>query len=319
MYNQPRIFVAGGNSLLGSALRRQLHHAGFEDLVGAPPHEPDLLNAEQVEDFFQSVRPEYVFLTAGLSGGIEENRRFPADLMLDNLLVAAHVIPAAFRHGARKLLNVASSCCYPKLAPQPLRTESLLTGPLEPTNAAYATAKLAGMTLCQAYREQYNAAFITAIPANLFGPGDDFHPESGHVIPALMRRMHKALRRGEESVTIWGSGEPRRDFLCAADAADACIFLMQQYDDAAPINIGSGVEISIAEMACAVAEIVGYNGRLIFDTTKPDGVTRKLLDASQLFDLGWRPRVEFRAALESTYAWFLAHEVTEDAYAAEAI
>jgi GDP-L-fucose synthase len=319
MHINGRIYVAGCNSLLGSALRRQLHHAGFEDLVGTPPHEPDLLDAEHVEDFFQSVRPEYVFLTAGPSGGIDENRRFPADLMLDNLLVAAHIIPAAFRHGARKLLNIASSCCYPKLAPQPLRSESLLTGPLEPSNAAYATAKLAGITLCQAYRQQYNAAFITAIPANLFGPGDDFHPESGHVIAALMRRMHKAQRRGEESVTIWGSGEPRRDFLCAADAADACIFLMQQYDDAAPINIGSGVEFSIAETACAVAEVVGYRGRLIFDATKPDGVPRKLLDASQLFDLGWRPRVEFRAALEATYAWFVAHEVTEDNYVAAVI
>ena len=319
MHEHGRIYVAGGDTLLGAALVRQLHQAGFADLVGMPPREPDLLNAEHVEDFFQSVRPEYVCVAAGPSGGIEENRRFPADLMLDNLLVAAHVIPAAFRHGARKLLYVASSCCYPKLAPQPLQAEALLTGPLEPTNAAYATAKLAGLTLCQAYRQQYDAAFITAIPANLFGPGDDFHPDSGHVIPALMRRMHKAQRHREPSVTIWGSGQPCRDFLCAADAADACIFLMRHYDAPTPINVGSGAERSIAETARAVAEVVGYRGRLIFDTTKPDGVARKLLDASPLLDLGWRPRMEFRAALEATYAWFLAHEVTEDAYVATAI
>ena len=310
-----RIFVAGGETLLGAALIRQVRQTGFGELVGTPPDEPDLSCADQVEDFFQRVRPDFVFVTAGPSGGIEENRRYPADLMLDNLLAAAHVLPAAFRHGTRKLLYVASSCCYPKHAPQPLQVGSLMSGPLEPTSAAYATAKLAGLTLCRAYRQQYRAAFIAVVPADLFGPGDDFHADSGHVIPALVRRTHKACRDGDASLTIWGSGEPRRDFLFADDAADACLFLMRHYDDPAPINVGSGGDRSIAETARAIAEVVGYRGPFVFDTNRPDGMPRKLLDSTPLFALGWRPRTEFRAALEATYAWFQSHEVTEAGHA----
>ncbi len=309
MDRQARIFVAGGDTLLGGALIRQLESAGFVDLVGIPPYEPRLDNVEHVEDFFQTVRPEYVFVAAGPSGGIEENRRHPADLMIDNLLVTMHVIPAAFRHGARKLLYLASSCCYPKLAPQPLRVEALGTGPLEPTNEAYATAKLSGLRLCQAYRQQYGAPFITAIPANLFGPGDDFHPDTGHVIPALMRRMHRAKRDGESSLELWGTGLARRDFLFADDAAEACIHLMSHYDAATPINIGSGRDWSIAEAADRIAEIVGYRGPMRFDATVPDGAPRKLLDAAPLFELGWRPRTEFSEALAQTYEWLLDREV----------
>lgn len=311
MDRQSSIYVAGGDTLLGAALLRQLEQQGFENLVGAPPHEPDAQNVAQVEDFFRSVRPEYVFVAAGPCGGIEENRRHPADLMLDNLLVATHFIPAAFRYGARKLLYLASSCCYPTAAEQPLKIEALGTGPLEPTNEAYATAKLAGVRLCQAYRRQYGARFITAIPANLFGPGDDFHAESGHVIPALIRRMHKAKRQGDRWLDLWGTGAPRRDFLYVDDAADACIFLMTDYDDVAPINIGSGRDWSIAEAANLLANIIGYRGSLEFDAAGPDGAPRKLLDAAPLFELGWQPRTAFADALAMTYAWFLEHEVHE--------
>ena len=314
MDKQGSIYVAGGDTLLGAALLRQLRQQGFENFVGAPPREPDLDNAAHVEDFFRTVRPQYVFVAAGPAGGIEENRRHPADLMIDNLLVAAHVIPAAFRYGAKKLLYLASSCCYPKLAEQPLEVEALGAGPLEGTNEAYATAKLAGLRLCQAYRQQYDAPFIAAIPANLFGPGDDFHADSGHVIPALIRRMHKASRQADPALELWGTGMPRRDFLYVDDAADACIFLMGHYDNATPINIGSGRDWSIAETATLLAKIIGYRGRLEFDPAKPDGAPRKLLDATRLFTLGWQPRTEFADALAMTCAWFLEHEVREDVH-----
>ena len=309
MDRQGRIYVAGGETLLGAAIVRELQRSECDALVGLPPHEPNLENSDQVEDFFQSVRPDYVIVAAGASGGIDENRKHPADLMLDNLLTAMHVIPAAFRHGVRKLLYLASSCCYPKLAPQPLRVESLGTSSLEPTNEAYATAKLAGLRLCQAYRQQYAAPFITAIPANLFGPGDDFHPDTGHVIPAMMRRLDKAQRHDERSLNLWGTGLARRDFLYVDDAADACLFLMDHYDSALPINIGSGRDWSIAEAAELLANVVGYRGHLHFDATMPDGAPRKMLDSTPLFDMGWKPRTELRDAITATYEWFMDHEL----------
>lgn len=315
MDRQARIYVAGGDTLLGAAIVRELRNSGFDEVVGAPPHEPNLENADDLEEFFQSVRPDYVIVAAGASGGIDENRKHPADLMLDNLLTSIHVIPAAFRHGVRKLLYLASSCCYPKLAPQPLKVEALGTRPLEPTNEAYATAKLAGLRLCQAFRQQYDAPFIAAIPANLFGPGDDFHPDTGHVIPALTRRLHKALRHGERSLNLWGTGLARRDFLFVDDAADACLFLMDHYDSPVPINIGSGRDWSIADTAEMLADIIGYRGHLHFDATMPDGAPRKMLDAAPLFDMGWRPRTELRDALAETYEWFLRHEVREAVHA----
>jgi GDP-L-fucose synthase len=304
MNRQSRIYVAGGETLLGRALIDRLSQSGYANLVGVTPREPDLTRAEHVEDFFATARPEYVLVAAGRNGGIEENRRRPADLMLDNLLVAAHLIPAAVRHGVEKLLYVGSSCCYPRIAEQPLRVECLMTGALEPTNDAYATAKLAGLKLCQAYRQQLDVPFITALPANMFGPGDDFGPATGHVIAALMRRMHDAKHHDEPALTIWGTGLPRRDFIYVADVADACVFLLEHYDEAAPINIGSGQEWTIAETAELLAEVVGYRGRLEFDMTKPDGMPRKVLDAEPLFALGWQPATEFREALAQTYDWF---------------
>jgi GDP-L-fucose synthase len=303
-----RIYVAGGTTLLGSALRARLGEAGYRNLVGEPADEPDLTAAGQVEDFFGEARPEYVFFTAGRSGGIGLNRARPAELMLDNLLASAHVIHAAHEHGVRKLLYLASSCGYPREAPQPLAIESLLAGPPEPTSAPYALARLAGWQLCAAYRQQYGSPFITGIPANAFGPGDDFGAETGHVIGALIRRAHEARLEGAPSLTVWGTGRPRREFLCARDLADACLFVMRHYDGAAPINLGGGECLSIAEAARAVCEVVGYRGRLVFDASKPDGAPLKMLDSGPLARLGWRPRTAFRAALAQTYVWFVRQE-----------
>ena len=289
-------------------LIRRLQEAGNHALVGVRLQEPDLTCQSQVESFFEDSRPELVFVTAGLTGGIHANQTAPADLMLNNLLVSAHVLAAANRHGVKKLLYLGSSCMYPRQAQQPLRPEYLQTGPLEPTNAAYATAKLAGLALAQAYRSQDGAPFITAIPANAFGPGDDFHLDTGHVIPALIRRMHEAKLRGDDVIGIWGTGLPRREFIFADDLADACLFIMDHFDDSEPINLGSGSDVSIAEIATLIAEVVGYRGQLRFDASRPDGMPRKCLDSTKLFQLGWRPATPLCAALERTYAWFLCHQ-----------
>jgi GDP-L-fucose synthase len=306
-----RVYVAGGTTLIGAALLERLRAAGYRP-VGAPPDEPDLTDAGQVEDFFGEARPQYVFLAAGKSGGIARNQARPAELMLDNLLVTTHVVDAAHRHRVTKLLYLASSCSYPRNAPQTLRVESLLTGELEPTNAAYATAKLAGWQLCTAYRRQHGCRFITAIPANTFGPHDDFSPDGGHVIPALLRRAHEAKVRGEPGLVVWGTGTPRREFIYSRDLADACLCVMEHYEGEAPINLGGGADRSIAEVARAVADVVGYRGRLFFDASKPDGMPLKGLDGGPLRALGWRPATDFLAALAETYTWFLQHAVKED-------
>ena len=312
MNRMARIYVAGGQTLAGAALLERLRSAGYGNLVGAPPHEPDLSVAGQVAYFFAQARPEYVFFVAGKSGGIQLNREQPADLMLDNLVAAAHVISQAHKHGVAKLLYLASSCAYPKEAAQPLSVQSLMTGPLEPTSAAYALAKLAGWQLCQAYRQQYGVRFITAFPANAFGPHDDFSSESGHVIPALLRRTHEAKRCGQHEVTVWGTGSPRREFIYSRDLADACLFVMRHYEDAEPINLGGTMDLSIAEIAQAIVEVVGYHGRLRFDNSKPDGAPSKVLDCSRLCQLGWQPSTDWRTALVETYAWFLRRVVEEE-------
>lgn len=307
-----RIYVAGGNTLIGEALRERLHAGGFRHLVGESPHEPDLSCARQVDDFFAAERPEYVFLAAGASGGIRANQAYPARLMRDNLLAAVHVIHAAYRYEVSKLLYLASSCSYPRLAPQPMRVESLMSGPLEPTNEAYAMAKVTGLVLCQAYRRQYGAPFITAIPANAFGPHDDFSAEDSHVIPGLIRRFHEARCHDENDVCVWGSGRPRREFIYSRDLADACLFVMQNYDADAPINLGGGRDLSIAETADAVASVVGYYGRVSFDTSRPDGMPLKSLDAEPLRKLGWTPPTPFATALTETYDWFLRSIVPQE-------
>lgn len=307
MNETSRIFVAGGDTLLGAALRERLRSTGHANLIGEPPNEPDLTCPREVEAFFAAVRPECVFLTAGPSGGIRANQTYPAWLMRDNLLMAVNAIHAAHRHGVKKLLYLASSCSYPRLAAQPMRVESLLTGPLEPTNEAYALAKLAGLKLCQAYRRQYAAPFLTAIPANAFGPYDDFSAEDSHVIPGLIRKFHEANCRGDAEVRVWGSGRPRREFIYSRDLADACLFVMRNYDGVEPINLGGGSELSIAETASAIAAVVGYRGRIAFDVDRPDGMPLKSLDSGPLRRLGWTPPTTFRTALAETYDWFLRH------------
>jgi GDP-L-fucose synthase len=302
-----RIFVAGGQTLLGAALLDRLRAANYRNLVGVALDEPDLTVAGQVEDFFGETRPEYVFFVAGKSGGIQANRTRPAELMLDNLLATAHVISSAHAQGVKKLLYLSSACSYPRNAAQPMRVEALLTGAPEPTSIAYATAKLAGWQLCDAYRRQYGARFVTAVPANPFGPHDDFDSESGHVIPALIRKVHEAKVADAPEVVLWGTGTPRREFIYSRDLADACLFVMRHYDEAEPINLGSGADLSIAEAARAVAGVVGYHGKLRFDTGKPDGMPFKALDSTRLAALGWRPGTEFRSALVETYSWFLQH------------
>lgn len=303
------IFVAGGSTLIGSALLSQLDRQGYANVVGMPGKEPDLTNAAQVDNFFGQTTPEYVFLAAGKSGGIRSNQKYPAELIRDNLMVACSVIHSAYQHGVKKLLYLASSCTYPKHCPQPMRVESLMTGPLEPTNEAYAVAKLAGITMCQAYRQQYGANFVSGIPADAFGPGDDFSLEDSHVIPALIRKMHDAKERGVAYVDVWGTGRPRREFIFTRDLADGCIFVMRQYNDLKPINIGGGPDLSIGELAMLIKDVVGYPGELRLDPDKPDGMPLKALDSSVLDNMGWRPETPLRAALSKTYEWFLAYGV----------
>ncbi len=312
MNETSRIYIAGGDTLIGTALRERLRAGGYTNLVGEPPDEPDLTCPWQVEDFFSAERPEYVFVAAGPTGGIHANQSYPAQLMRDNLLTTVHVIHNAYRYDVAKLLYLASSCSYPRLAPQPMRVESLMTGPLEPTNEAYAMAKLAGVVLCQAYRRQYEASFITAIPTNTFGPHDDFRAEDSHVIPGLLRRIHEARCRGQAEVRIWGSGRPRREFLYSRDLADACLYVMRNYDADEPINLGGGPELSIAEVANAIVNVVGYRGRLSFDTSRPDGMPLKCLDSQPLMKLGWSPSTDFHTALAETYDWFLRHIASQE-------
>ncbi len=297
--------MAGGRTLIGGAILEELERQGYTNTVGGCGEEPDLTDAVKVDAFFARAVPEYVFLAAGRSGGIHANQKYPADLIRDNLLVECHVIHSAYRYGVKKLFYLASSCSYPKNCPQPMRVESLMTGKLEPTNEAYAVAKIAGMVMCQAYRQQYGANFIIGMPADTFGPGDDFSLEDSHVIPALIRKMHEAKSLSADSVDLWGTGRPRRDFIFAPDLADASIFIMQNYDNPCPINLGSGTSLSIKEAALLIQQVVGYQGVLSFDASKPDGMPLKALDSTILTSMGWKPRTPLRSALAVTYDWFL--------------
>ncbi|MBI5052746.1 MAG: GDP-L-fucose synthase [Chloroflexi bacterium] len=303
MQRESRIYVAGGKTLIGSALLRELKRQGYQNVIGR--EEPDLTDGKQVELFFAALKPEYVFLAAGKSGGIGANQKYPAELMRDNLLIESHVIHSAQQHHATKLLYLASSCSYPKHAPQPMQIESLLTGKLESTNEAYAIAKIAGLGLCQAYRQQYGVNFVGGIPANGFGLGDDFSLEDSHVIAALIRKMHEAKIHRAPYVEIWGTGAARREFIFADDLADACLFVMNHYDSSQPINLGGGDDVSIAQLATMIKEVVGYSGELKFDTSKPDGMPLKSLDSSLLLSLGWKAKTPFNEALAKTYQWFL--------------
>jgi GDP-L-fucose synthase len=299
------IFVAGHRGLVGSALVRQLRVAGFHKLVLREHAELDLTEQRAVAEFFARERPHYVFLAAARVGGILANSTFPAEFLRENLAIQTNVIDSAWRSGVRKLLFLGSSCIYPRLAPQPMREDCLLTGPLEPTNEAYAIAKIAGLKMCQAYRRQYGFNAICAMPTNLYGPGDNFSTQDAHVLPALLRRFHEAKESGAAEVVIWGSGRPRREFLYVDDLAEACLFLMQRYEDEQPINVGWGRDQTIAELAETLARVVGFAGGTRYDTSKPDGTPRKLLDTTRLTALGWTPRTELFAGIRTTYEWFL--------------
>jgi len=305
MNRDASIFVAGHKGLVGAALVRRLRAGGFDNLVLREKGELDLTVQNAVADFFARERPQYVFLAAARVGGILANSTYPADFLRDNLAIQTNVIESARRSGARKLLFLGSSCIYPRLAPQPMREDCLLTGPLEPTNEPYAIAKIAGLKMCQAYRRQYGFDAICVMPTNLYGPGDNFSAQDSHVLPALLRRFHEAKEAGAAEVVLWGSGRPRREFLYVDDLADACLFLMQRYQDESPINVGWGVDLTIAELAATVARIVGFSGVVRYDASKPDGTPRKLLDTTRLSALGWTPRTELAAGIRATYEWFL--------------
>jgi GDP-L-fucose synthase len=302
-----RIFVAGHRGLVGSALVRRLLLAGFTDIVAASREQLDLRDQAAVNYWFKDHRPDYVFLAAGTVGGILANSTRPAEFLYDNLMIHSTVIDASYRYGVTKLLYLGSSCIYPRHATQPIDEDQLLTGALEPTNEAYAVAKIAGIKLCRSYREQYGCNFISAMPTNLYGPGDNFDLASSHVVPAMLRRFHEARSNGDGSVTVWGSGSPRREFLHVDDLADACLFLMATYDDDTHVNVGTGADLSIAELAETIRDIVYPSARIHFDQTKPDGMPRKLLDVSKLTALGWHPSIPFRQGLEDTYAWYREH------------
>lgn len=299
-----KIFVAGHRGLVGSAVTRRLQAEGAERLILRTHAQLDLTDQAAVEAFFASARPEYVFLCAAKVGGIHANGTYPAEFIRDNLAIQTNVVHSAWKHGTKKLLFLGSSCIYPRDCPQPIREEYLLTGPLEPTNEAYAIAKIAGLKMCQAYRRQYGFDAIVAMPTNLYGPGDNYHPENSHVLPALIRRFHEAKLTGAPDVVIWGSGQPLREFLHADDLADALLFLMRTYSEEDMVNIGSGHEVSIAELAHLIAGVVGYRGELTFDGSKPDGTPRKLLDVGRLDGLGWRARIGLDSGIADAYRWF---------------
>lgn len=299
------VFVAGHRGLVGAAIVRRLQAAGFCNLVLRDRHELDLTQQAAVDAFFAEAHPQYVFLAAAKVGGILANDTYPADFLRENLAIEVNVIHAAYRHATQKLLFLGSSCVYPKHAPQPMPEECLLTGPLEPTNEWYAIAKIAGLKMCQAYRRQYGFNAISVMPTNLYGPGDNFSLKSSHVLPALIRKFHEAKQSGAEEIEIWGTGTPRREFLHVDDLADACLFLMERYEDERLINIGWGLDVSVAQLAELVAKTVGFQGRLRFNTAMPDGTPRKLLDVARLRALGWRPQVSLEDGIARTYAWYV--------------
>jgi GDP-L-fucose synthase len=300
--------VAGHQGLVGSAVMRRLQTEGCTNVLTATRGELDLRSQSAVNAWFDAHRPEYVFVVAGTVGGIYANATRPAEFLYDNLMIHGTVIHAAHVYGATKLLYLGSSCIYPREARQPMREEALLTGPLEPTNEPYALAKIAGIKMCESYRRQYGSDFISAMPTNLYGPNDNFDLTSSHVLPALMRKLHDARHNGDTEVMVWGSGAPRREFLHVDDLADACVFLMQHYSEQSHINVGTGEEVTIRELAEMVRDIVYPRAELRFDATKPDGAPRKLLDVSRLHALGWKHRVGLRDGIASTYRWFLDHE-----------
>jgi GDP-L-fucose synthase len=307
MEKSDKIFVAGHRGMVGSAITRGLERAGFTNLLKVTRAELDLADSRAVSDFFRNEKPVVVVFAAAKVGGIKANNDFPVEFLIDNLRIQTNVIAAAHQSGARKLLFLGSSCIYPKHAPQPIPESALLTGPLEPTNEAYAIAKIAGLKLCQAYNREYGANFISAMPSNLYGPNENFDLETSHVLAALLRKAHEAKTKRARELIVWGTGAPRREFLHVEDAASACLFLLEKYDSPEIINVGSGEDVSIRELAELICDVVGFEGELAWDKTKPDGTPRKLLDVSKLRSLGWKPAIPLREGIAQTYDWFLTN------------
>jgi GDP-L-fucose synthase len=300
-----KIFVAGHRGLVGSAIIRRLQTDGFENLLLRTSRELDLREQSAVREFFESEKPDYVILAAAKVGGILANDTYPAEFLYDNLMMEVNVIHSAHLSAVKKLLVLGSTCIYPKMAPQPLNEDVLLTGPLEPTNEWYAVAKIAGIKMCQAYRRQYGSHFIAAMPTNLYGPGDNFDLEKSHVLPAMIRKFHEAKLSGSDQVTLWGTGSPLREFLHVDDMADACLFLLENYDESGIINIGVGNDLKIAELADIVRDVVGFKGEIVYDTEKPDGTPRKLVDTARINALGWKAKIGLQDGVRQTYEWFL--------------
>lgn len=301
-----KIWVAGHRGLAGGAILKNLSANGYEQIITRTHAELDLTDANAVADFFETEKPRTVVLAAARVGGIKANNDFPVEFLVDNLKIEINVLESAHRHGVEKLLFLGSSCIYPKFAPQPIPESALLTGALEPTNDAYALAKIAGIKLCQSYAKEYGRNFLSAMPTNLYGPGDNFDLQASHVLPALLRKVHEAKTSGASEVVVWGSGTPRREFLHVHDLAEACRFLLESYDSPDIVNIGVGEDVTIRELAELICDVVGFEGSLVFDRTKPDGTPRKLLDVSKVKSLGWTPRISLRDGLRETYRWYLA-------------
>jgi GDP-L-fucose synthase len=307
MEKDAKIYVAGHRGLVGSAITRALNREGYRNVITRSRQDLDLTERDSVDTFFETEQPDYVFVAAAKVGGIVANNTYPADFIRINLLIEVALIDAAYRYGVKKLLFLGSSCVYPKFAPQPMKEEHLLTGPLEPTNSAYAIAKIAGIEMCNAYNRQHGCSFLSVMPTNLYGPGDNFDLQTSHVLPALIRKFHEAKITNQSEVTLWGTGSPKREFLHVDDLAEACVFLMNRYHETELINIGVGKDLSIKELAEMIQRIVGYEGSIVFDETKPDGTPRKLLDVSKIHGLGWRARISLEEGIRSTYQWYLEH------------
>lgn len=309
MNRDSKIYVAGHKGMVGSAILRNLESNGFQNIIGRTSKELDLTRQTDVEEFFENEKPEYVFLAAAKVGGIHANNTYPAEFIYNNLMIESNIIHSSYKTGVKKLLFLGSSCIYPKFAAQPIKEEYLLTGQLEPTNEAYAIAKIAGIELSKYYRKQYGCDFISAMPTNLYGINDNFDLQTSHVMPALIRKFHEAKLNGDKEIVMWGTGRPKREFLYADDLADAAIYLMKNYSDDIHVNVGTGVDVEIGELALIIKEIVGFNGEIVHDTSKPDGTPRKLLDVSLLSELGWSSKTTLEEGISKAYHWYINSEL----------
>ena len=312
MDKQAKIYVAGHRGMVGSAIVRNLKHKGYTNIIGRSSKELNLMRQEEVEKFFELEKPDYVFLAAAKVGGIQANNTYPAEFIYNNLMIESNIIHSSYKVGVTKLLFLGSSCIYPKMAPQPIKEEYLLTDSLEPTNEAYAIAKIAGIELCKFYRRQYECDFISAMPTNLYGTNDNFDLETSHVMPALIRKFHEAKMNGAKEVVIWGTGKPKREFLYVDDLADACVHLMNNYSNEVHVNVGTGEDVEIRELAQIIKEVVGYEGEIVNDLSKPDGTPRKLLDVSLLESTGWKYKIDLKNGIKQVYSWYCKNTDMED-------